>query len=62
MGDYIHQAVNTYESNKQKLTNFYVGSLIDDIDEVPRTKKIGRRQQIAASKSTRVFKDELIFE
>jgi len=50
MGDYIHQAVNTYESNKQKLTNFYVGSLIDDIDEVPRTKKIGRRQQIAASK------------
>jgi len=52
--DYMDDAAHEIEDKKEQYTNHYVGNLVDDGDEAPRTKRVGKRQQIISAKKGNV--------
>jgi len=52
--DYMDDAAHEIEDKKEQYTNHYVGNLVDDADEAPRTKRVGKRQQIISAKKGQV--------
>jgi len=53
--DYMEDAAQEIETKKDQYTNHYVGNLADDADELPRTKRVGKRQQAINARSKEIF-------
>lgn len=49
--DHVQETVKDIQAHPDKYNNFYTSDLVDDVEEKPRHKRVGKRQQIIESKS-----------